>query len=79
MEYINHIKNWFLSQEGAFKCQGLGHMASKYPTWKVVALIKEDEIEEEDKEEDFNNCVRKWGWWVYYAWLWDFFSCSKDS
>ena len=34
-----------------FKCQGLGHIESKCPNQKVIALIEEDEAKEEDVEQ----------------------------
>ena len=33
---------------GCFKCQGLGLMASECPNRRVVALVEEEEVKEED-------------------------------
>ena len=35
-----------------FKCHGFGHIASKCPNRRVVALVEEDEVEEGDVEGD---------------------------
>ena len=35
-----------------FKCHGFGHIASACPNRRVVALVEEDEAEEEDVEGD---------------------------
>ena len=42
-----------------FKCQGLGHIDSKCPNQKVIALIEEDETKEEDVEVIESNHVQK--------------------
>ena len=38
-----------------FKCQGLGHIDSKCPNQKVIALIQEDEAKEESVEQAFRS------------------------